>query len=78
MSSDEEEALHVIVVEGIHRLGESPFLEVEMSTMGSLPLMKRIFITSLACSLRQGKTSIHPVKVSTQTCEQKYRLAFGI
>ena len=26
MSSDEEEALHVIVVEGIHRLGESPFL----------------------------------------------------
>ena len=41
MSSDEEEALHVIVVEGIHRLGESLFLEVEMSTMGSLPLMKR-------------------------------------
>ena len=41
MSSDEEEALHVIVVEGIHRLGESLFLEVGMSTMGSLPLMKR-------------------------------------
>ena len=41
MSSDEEEALHVIVVEGIHRLGESLFREVEMSTMGSLPLMKR-------------------------------------
>ena len=45
MSSDEEEASHVIVVEGIHRLihrlGESLFLEVEMSTMGSLPLMKR-------------------------------------
>ena len=41
MSSDEEEALHVIVVEGIHRHGESLFLEVEMSTMGSLPLMKR-------------------------------------
>ena len=32
MSSDEEEALHVIVVEGISRLGESLFLEVEMST----------------------------------------------
>ena len=41
MSSDEEEASHVIVVEVIHRLGESLFLEVEMSTMGSLPLMKR-------------------------------------
>ena len=37
----EEEASHVIVVEGIHRLGESLFLEVEMSTMGTLPLMKR-------------------------------------
>ena len=31
----------MIVVEGICRLGESLFLEVEMSTMGSLPLMKR-------------------------------------
>ena len=41
MSSDEEEASHVIVVEGINRLGESLFLEVEMSTSGSLPLMKR-------------------------------------
>ena len=41
MSSDEEEASHVIVVEGIHRLGESLFLEVEMSTSGSLALMKR-------------------------------------
>ena len=41
MSSDEEEASHVIVVEGIHRLGESLFLEVGMSTTGSLPLMKR-------------------------------------
>ena len=28
MSSDEEEASHVIVGEGIHRLGESLFLEV--------------------------------------------------
>ena len=41
MSSDEEEASHVIVVEGILRLGESLFLEVGMSTTGSLPLMKR-------------------------------------
>ena len=41
MSSDEEEVSHVIVVEGIYSLGESLFLEVEMSTMGSLPLMKR-------------------------------------
>ena len=41
MSSDEEEELHMIVVEGICRLGESLFLEVEMSTMGRLPLMKR-------------------------------------
>ena len=41
MLSDEEEASHVIVVEGIHRLGASLFLEVEMSTSGSLPLMKR-------------------------------------
>ena len=41
MSSVEEEASHMIVVEGIRRLGESLFLEVEMSTMGSLPLMKR-------------------------------------
>ena len=32
---------HKIVVEGIRRLGESLFLKVEMSTMGSLPLMKR-------------------------------------
>ena len=31
----------MIVVEGICRLGESLFLEVEMSTMGSLPLMNR-------------------------------------
>ena len=31
----------MIVVKGIHRLGESLFLEVEMSTSGSLPLMKR-------------------------------------
>ena len=28
MSSDEEEASHMIVVEGIRRLGESLFLEV--------------------------------------------------
>ena len=40
MPSEEEEASHVIVVKGFFRLGESLFLEVEMSTMGSLPLMK--------------------------------------
>ena len=32
MSSDEEEASHMIVVEGIRRDGESLFLEVQMST----------------------------------------------
>ena len=41
MSSDEEDASHVIVFEDIHRLGESLFLEVGMSTTGSLPLTKR-------------------------------------
>ena len=41
MSSDEEEASYVIVVEGVQRLGEHLFLEVEKSTTGSLPLMKR-------------------------------------
>ena len=41
MSSDENEASRVIVVEGIQRIGKSLFLEVEMSTMGSLPLMKK-------------------------------------
>jgi len=41
MSSDEEEASHMIVVKDIRRLGESVFLEEEMSTTGSLPLMKR-------------------------------------
>ena len=40
MSSDEE-ASHVIVAEGIYTLGESLFLELEMSTMGNLPLMKK-------------------------------------
>ena len=38
----------------------------------------KIFIMSLAYSLWQGKASIHPVKVSTQTCKQEYPLAFGI
>ena len=41
MSSDDGEASLVTVVEGIHTLGENLFLEVDMSTMGSLPLMKR-------------------------------------
>ena len=38
----------------------------------------KIFRTSLACLLRQGRASIHPVKVSTQTCKQEYQIAFGI
>ena len=38
----------------------------------------KIFITSLACLLRQGKASIHPVKVCTQTRKQEYPFAFGI
>ena len=41
MSSEEEEVSHKTVVEVIGRLGESLFLEVEMSIMGSLPLMKK-------------------------------------
>ena len=42
MSSDQEEASHMIVVgEGIRRVEGSPFLEVEKPTTGSLPLMKR-------------------------------------
>ena len=42
MSSDDEEELHMIVVEGICRLGKSFFLEVEMSTSGSLLMIKRV------------------------------------
>ena len=42
MSSDQEEASHMIVVgESILRVEESPFLEVEKSTMRSLQLMRR-------------------------------------
>ena len=43
MSSDQEEASHMIVVgEGICRAEESPFLEVEKTTMLSLQLMRRL------------------------------------
>ena len=43
MLSDQEEVSHMIVVgEGIHRLKESPFLEVEKPTMGSLQLIRRL------------------------------------
>ena len=38
----------------------------------------KIFISFLGCSVRHAKDSIHPVKVSTQTCKQEYLLAFGI
>ena len=31
----------IVIVQGIHRLGESPFLEVEMPCRERLPLMKR-------------------------------------
>ena len=42
MSSDQEEVSHMIVVgESILRVEESPFLEVEKLTMGSLQLMRR-------------------------------------
>ena len=42
MSSGQEEVSHKIVVgEGFHRVEESPNLEVENPTMGSLQLMKR-------------------------------------
>ena len=43
MSSDQEEASYKIVVvgKGIHRVEESPFLEVEKPTMGSCQLMRR-------------------------------------
>ena len=32
----------VVVVKGIRRLGESPYLKVEKPTMGSLQLMRRL------------------------------------
>ena len=42
MSSDQEEESYVIVVgEGSLRIEESPLLEVEKLTMGSLQLRKR-------------------------------------
>ena len=42
MSSDQEEASHMIVVhEGICRIEESTFLEAEKPTMGSLQLIRR-------------------------------------
>ena len=42
MSSDQEEASHMIVVgESILRVEESPFLEVEKSAKRSLQLMRR-------------------------------------
>jgi len=43
MSSDQEEASHMTVVgEGIHRVEESLFFEVEKPTMGSFQLMRRL------------------------------------
>ena len=51
MSSHEGEASHVIAFKGIYTLGESLFPEVEKSTMGSLPLMKREVIQHPAVRL---------------------------
>jgi len=43
MSSDQEEASHMIVVgESIHKVGKSPFLEVEKPAMQSLSLRGRL------------------------------------
>ena len=43
MSSDQEEASHMIVVgEGILRVEENPFFEVKKPTAGSLQLMRRL------------------------------------
>ena len=43
MSSDQEEASYMTFVgEGIHGVEESPFLEVEKPTMGSLQLTRRL------------------------------------
>ena len=60
MSLDEK-ASHMIVVEGIHRLGESLFLKVEMSTTGSLPLMKRRASTDPAIRpIMKGSVGVSP------------------
>ena len=43
MSSEQKESSHIIIVgEGILRIEENPFLEVEKPTMGSLQLMRRL------------------------------------
>ena len=52
MSSDQEEASHMIVVgESILRVEEIPFLEVDKPTMGSLQLMRRGVFTQQLCQL---------------------------
>ena len=49
MSSDQEEASHTTVVgEGILRVEESPFLEVEKATMLSLQLMRKLKSSELS------------------------------
>ena len=40
MSSDEEEASHVIVVEAVRRLGESLFFEVEIPSQEAFHLLR--------------------------------------
>ena len=60
MSSDEEEASHMIVVEGIHRLGESLFLEVDMSTTGRLPLMRGVLRRPAVRPILQWSITVSP------------------
>ena len=64
MSSDEEEALHVIVVEGIHRLGESPFLgdvhHGKPSTDEENPYNLLSLFTMTEKSLNPSNKSIYP------------------
>ena len=42
MSSDQQVSHMIVVGEGIRRAEESPFLEEEKLTMGSLQLMRRL------------------------------------
>ena len=45
--------------------------------LGIISFIKTL-ITSLAYSVQQEKTPVHPVRVSTQTCKQENPFAFGI
>ena len=60
----------IVVVKGICRLGGSPFLEVEMPTTGSLPLMKRApavrLIKECSIGMSPGQESI-VLRIKQQT-----------